>query len=481
MGTRQGKKEKKKAIAEALERVRALVLRLRKVHAARVGKPEAGKVLFPRVYFGYVEKDLVDLYWKCVDALDEVHGKRPKKRLVGAGYGQEVLGQVLSSALGPGSREPAPSREAFERQLGEALGTAEQSLRAAPKEWSVVVRVKGFLPRVLPFTFGMISFDEGTPAKGAELAKAIVDIERTAEAQATWGAPHTIEDENRTRAKARSELADAFTGGAVASLVVSACDKKAAERIGLAHVRETIDIINFFSRFLDVYERQGRAYCAPEGPREADVWIVRPVAGTGMTWRSPSPNDPPVLEFDLKSDAAKACGAQRVHEMLCHRESRSDLERSKLEDRIVTALSWAGRANVEVRPEQAFIFYTVALESLLGKENPGPGVMARIPMRLTHLLGGDRVRRKALHEDVKRLYNLRNAIVHAGDSIDLQDADLEDIRHLTNYALTSMLIHPPYVAFRSVGAFDAWFEEQALGGPPTEPPATVAETGAPET
>lgn len=459
---------KEEAIRRATQLVRSLAEGLRALRERPGNEGGERYVAFLGFAgFGRVDSKVADLHRSSIEALEAVHGRNPNTRLVSPGRAREILGDVLQQTFPRSKAATTVPRATFERRLSKALSAARRVLREPPQTWAVSVRVDGFHPTVLPVALGTVSFHEGTTERGTALAAAIADLEPTPTLRRRWRAPHSIEAENRTRETARKEVAASFTGGAVASLEVRAGDKETAERIGIARVRETLDVINFFSSFLDhPRERQGRAYCAPDGPRESVVWMIRSVTGKGLTWRPPDPGRMLVTAFDPKSPLATECGLPLVDEML-RSEARTDLQQ-----RIVTGLAWAGRAKIEFRPEQAFVLYAIALESLLAKHGARAGVMTRVPLRATQLLGGSREYRKQLHARVERLYDLRNAIVHSGHAADLQVVDVEDMRDLANRALTSMLLHPPYLKFRSVRDFDEWLDDQRLGGQPAKAEGT---------
>ena len=263
--------------------VRALAEGLRALRDAPAGERGERHVDFLGFAgFGRVNSKVADLHRSGIDALEAVHGKNPNTRLMSSGRAREILGAVLRQTFPRSKAGTTASRATFERRLSRALSGARRALREPAQTWAVSVRVDGFHPAVLPFAFGAVSFDEGTAERGTTLAAALADLEPTPALRRRWRAPHTIEVENRMRDSARKELAASFTGGAVASLEVRAGDKETAERIGIARLRETLDIINFFSLFLDhPRERQGRAYCAPDGPREGMVWMIRSLAGNG--------------------------------------------------------------------------------------------------------------------------------------------------------------------------------------------------------
>ena len=61
----------------------------------------------------------------------------------------------------------------------------------------------------------------------------------------------------------------------------------------------------------------------------------------------------------------------------------------RLQDRILSALQWAGRAAVEERREEAFLLYAIAIESLLLGGKSHVEVTERLAVRGAHLLSGD--------------------------------------------------------------------------------------------
>jgi hypothetical protein len=404
---------------------------------------------------------LARLYRQCIDALDAVHGKNPSARLVSRTRNEELLRDAIFRTFRRPMSGENETRRMFERRLDKELASLRRALLAPSEGWVVTVRVGGLRREVLPFTLGTVEFKEGNHDTAGELASILKNIDLRREPRRL---PHSVAVENRSREKARTELTTMFSADATASLVVQAGDIDAARRIGVFRVRQTVDIINFFASFLDEpRERQGRAFVAPDGPRTDSIWVVHQVAGDRMKWRPPWRRDTPVVAFDIASARAKEYGLTRAHDIL-RREDRTDLEQ-----RLVTALSWAGRAKVEFRQEQACVLYAIALESLLTTSRGWGGVADRIRYRAAHLLQGTQRTRRHVVERVSRLYELRNAIVHAGNATDLDEPDLRKMEDVVNQVLTAMLLHEPYVKMPDARAFESWLEAQLLGGAHDEP------------
>ena len=132
---------------------------------------------------------------------------------------------------------------------------------------------------------------------------------------------------------------------------------------------------------------------------------------------------------------------------------------------MLNGLAWAGRAVVEHRREQAFLLYTIALEALLTNAKRRAGITNRLQIRLAHLIAREPEQRKRIAERVSELYATRSAIVHAGDWRELTDLDTAHLRELVEYALTAMLLHPPYVAMKTVTEFERWLDDRVYGEP----------------
>lgn len=452
-------KSEKSKIDRALVQVRNLMGRLRVAPDREDGELDGDAIMsFTHGFGGFrITGAEAKLYRQCCDALNSLDGKSPDTRVLSRKASEELLRKAIIRTLRPARLGETESREIFERRLARELGRVRRGLLATSEEWTVTVQVRGLAQGLLPFTFGAIAFEEGTGERARVLASHIPDLDPRKRPHF----PHSVAAENAVRVKARTELIDAFAKFATASLTVRAGDDEAARHIGLARVRRTVDIINFFASFLDEpRERQGRAFVPPDGPRTHVLCAVTQSRGF-LNWWPPFPADIPVHSFDVTSTRAKDVGLTKAHDILLN-EGRSDLEQ-----RIVNALSWAGRAKVEPEPAQAFLLYAIALEALLTKTGARNGVTDRLRLRIAHLLGSTPAGRKRVFDIVGDLYDLRSALVHAGDSSDLDTPDLNRMRNLVNRVLTAMLIHDRYVAMRSAREFEQWLDAQVLAGGPS--------------
>jgi len=99
-------------------------------------------------------------------------------------------------------------------------------------------------------------------------------------------------------------------------------------------------------------------------------------------------------------------------------------------ERILTAMKWAGKGEVAENNEEAFLFFALALESLvLGGQDKGE-LRYRLGLRIAHLLGSTKQERRQIHKYTKnRLYDARSSLVHTGKA-SIPDSDLDAVRQI---------------------------------------------------
>lgn len=130
--------------------------------------------------------------------------------------------------------------------------------------------------------------------------------------------------------------------------------------------------------------------------------------------------------------------------------------------RIQRAITWYGKAVDAETLEEQFVGLAIALESLLvGDEGKGPfsttgSISQNLGERVAFLLAAEYKDRKAMLSETKRLYGLRSAIVHRGQTV--SSADLIKMDGLVKQATLAFIVHD----FKSWSEFQKWVEEQKL-------------------
>src|SRR5206468_2007053 len=86
------------------------------------------------------------------------------------------------------------------------------------------------------------------------------------------------------------------------------------------------------------------------------------------------------------------------------------LERSEFEDLLLQAVRWFGGAHRQRAPEDRLLNLTTAVETLLVP--PGRSVTRELTEGVAFVIGQDAASRRAIREQMTRLYRIRSAVTH---------------------------------------------------------------------
>jgi len=183
-----------------------------------------------------------------------------------------------------------------------------------------------------------------------------------------------VRDSDAVMAHMSSNL-EALRGKTTGVLTVNAVDDEAAIQIARHKLQTTVDAVNFFA------SREGMGgWVFLPGDTMPQSEFVLAVCGEGRI--TPSfRRAGPARRVPLGQIAGRK-GFARVSEILAKEDPGG------LEKKILASLQWAGRAQVEARPEEAFLLYAIALESLLLGRDTKAEISQRLAVRCAHLGGG---------------------------------------------------------------------------------------------
>jgi hypothetical protein len=377
----------------------------------------------------------VEEYRGCVEALyAQVAGKEQVSRSAIETYVQRA---VLTAIDPKGSR----SETDFETRLGSVIEKLKDELKAKPILWEVHFQVEGLDTKALPVTFGGCEF---YCVNDAYLAKL---VQRTNSVIASLVEGPSREQAKRLNADEMRKL-DGRTG---VSTMVLAVDFRAAQAAAEKQVRLTVDMLNFYANlgnqpltqliFLDgVKPGVAEGFMFSEAPPSMRTNLAR----VG-----------PMVPFSFKAEF-EAAGLSRVSTLLLKPN------RSVLEDKILSALQWAGRASVEQRKGEAFLLFAIALEALVMSGNDKAEITEKLAIRTAHLVIKNPKSRVQAYKDLKTLYGIRSKIVHSG-SEDVTGDDLARIRFFVQRALLTVLCTAPFSKMADEAEFVAWVHNCMLG------------------
>lgn len=353
----------------------------------------------------------------------------------------------LSKVAGPISEKATINESNHILTLSGEHGLVPQSeYLAIPVPWELHLQVLGLSPDSLPMQFGSCRFYLANESSVAELhERATKDDPAVAATGAKAAQPDTT----------LQMLQRMMLGGTWCRVQVEAVDKEAAMRLAERRLRLTLDVINFFA---DLTRRRTRLYLPGDAGPSPRFALRIPLNGS-----TPDITRVQAGPLDQFSFAQIPLAMTNLLELSKVSGWLEKLRPSDLEDRILSALQWAGRATAEERREESFLLYAISLESLLVGGKTHTEITERLALRGAHLLAGDRNARENVYKELKALYGIRSKIVHSG-SLEVTDDELARVAAMVRGALVSVLHLSPLAEMTEESQFEDWFKDQLLGG-----------------
>jgi len=353
--------------------------------------------------------------------LHDLYAAVAPKEMLSRGTVENLANAAFGRIARKGLRSAKETSE-FQSVCDHELKKLREALERKPSTWEVIQRACGIDQVGLPLKVGKVDFVLATPDV----------LDSIPEAQFTKGV---------TRER--------FAGKVLCRISVPAVDIDAARATATRILQQTMDCLNFFAAAAGV---PGQAYVLGEKERGLGASVS---LGPDNHVVHQSFLYGPVQPLPLQR-LARQPGFERISKML---ESDS---LGKLQDRILRALQWAGRARVDSRREESFLLMAIALESLLLPDQRDDNIGYRIALRCTHLIAvPDVTARKSLMKNVRDLYNRRSMIVHSG-KIEVSDTELALLWHYLRAALYVVVNTMPFSTMSDEKAYHEWFDERVL-------------------
>jgi hypothetical protein len=333
--------------------------------------------------------------------------------------------------------------QSFEARLDQAIQDLRAALRIKPCHFQVYYPVDGLTSDGLPFSFGNVNFC----------------IFSTEEIMALIQNSDRQQVKNRKQNDSYGAISEMIQGGIsgkpVGVTTVMATEHEAAKALAFKELRLTLDVMNFFSDLIPY----SNGYFFLPGDRSRAV--VTTLATSNDVQQSYSIGRQVIGPLALLSakwlsniDQTSQVGLTAASSLLVERKG-------KLQERLLSAIQWAGRATVDSRKEEAFLLYAIALESLILAENEKDELVYRLRTRVAHLIGEGVQSRRQLSKQVKDLYDVRSQIVHSG-RYQVTDADFGRMRLMTKSCIIRVLADEIFIKMRGMQDFIDWFDEQIL-------------------
>ena len=302
-----------------------------------------------------------EIFALIVDALYEaIRGSRAITKGTVSHLASDCLAKVAKKADSCGG-------SSFDALLQSSLQELRERLSAPDMPWRFILPIGGLAPSGLPMTVGQVDFrfaDQQTIDDLSEQARNI---------HSRTGAF----DEANAFAEGFNKAVSKFQDCAIACIEVKAVDDEGARSVALKTLRSTLDCINFYAD----RNRWGMwAYLYGDTSSVDEPFVAFRLSNEGSpeSYKVGGHLVGPTRSLPL-NQLGKLKGFSRISEMLAN-------PKGSAEERVLTSIQWAGRAQVDPRPEEAFLLYAISLEALLLGKRQSVELSYRLGLSCAHLV-----------------------------------------------------------------------------------------------
>ena len=203
-----------------------------------------------------------------------------------------------------------------------------------------------------------------------------------------------------------NRLAGEIRGSPVAIQRVNARDNKAALLLAEREVQITLECLNFFADLVPYNRARLRI---ARGKRSEGNTLQMALADEGSFLYSPQATMPWEFSLDKLRELEGAIGEalERVEEL------RAKRDRSEVDELLLRAVRWVGRAVAATRTEDKLLFAAIALDCVT-RPRRRHDVRQQLSSRAAHVLSSGGEDQERLETEIRRLYDIRSTLVHDG-------------------------------------------------------------------
>ena len=358
-----------------------------------------------------------------------------------ASLSEAAIDSALRDAIFAVADVPGSRTTDVEVRIRQAVDTFRTFIEAPAQEYKCWIEIEGLDRASLPAKFGRTRF--------VILGKADIDA-----LQAIVQEKHLVDREGK--AKSINRMAEDIEGRAVAVEHVRARDQGAALEIAEREVQITLECLNFFA---DVVPYNHARLRVSRGIGERGNSLQMAIADEGSFVHSPQTTIPWEFSFErLRGLAGPADEALERVDVL-----RGKDDRNAVEELFVRAVRWVGRAVAADRSEDKFLFSMVALDCIT-RPTRGANVSQKLSSRAARVLSGPVEDRERLEVEIRRLYDIRSALVHDG-SLEVTEDDRARVQTIALSTVVWALTSSDVESLTTLDDLEAYFV-QGTGNAP---------------
>lgn len=330
----------------------------------------------------------------------------------------------------------------LDQRIKDSINSFEKSLNENPRKIFLYYPIKGIAKEGLPFKFGKVEFCIFSTEDYSF-------FENTVKNNWSEGYSKQMLLESVEQIKVGEMYEEP-----VAKIELNAIDFGAAEIIGIKDLTLSIDILNFYSDLIPYHD--GFIFFPGESQQtsiEVPMLAFGEKPGVQFRYhRVGSIMDLPINKLK-KEDRKNNLGLAKVSNLIIK-------EQNRLEERIISAMRWAGSATVEQDKEKSFLEYAISLETLILLDTNRSELTHRLRTRVAQLLSEDFNTCRKISDDINKLYKIRSDIVHDG-KYQVVDSELALIRYYTKRSILRLLTDSEFDSMDMVDLLD-WFEQRTF-------------------
>ena len=231
-------------------------------------------------------------------------------------------------------------------------------------------------------------------------------------------------------------------------------DIRAATTLAMREVQATVECLNFFSDMLDY----NHSWLFLPGDQKTTVTTKIAFGDHGR--------------FTVESKAVGPMGGYDVKRLRSQPNIRGIVKRisrllqkrgGEVDELLLKALRWAGRATVAPLRNEAFMLYAIALECVVLPGSDRGELRHRLSQRVAKVTQDTVAKRTETQKLIGRLYDVRSKIVHTG-LYAVNEDELYRMRNVAKGVILTLLKDTRVAGLNTAGQLDQWYEDRMLKG-----------------
>lgn len=371
----------------------------------------------------------LQLDWEEADRYSELLGSAQRALAPHDDLSRATIDKALQDAMFAVAQAKRDYPDQLAERVDIQIDSVKERLEGQLEQHECWIEVHGLDPASLPGQFGSTRFE---PFSQAHLDQLDAMDQATNAPIPQASARHML----------GAELS--YEGRVIAIEQVRARDTKAAIGLATREVTATLDCLNCFFEVIP-YNRALLRVATSRRPSGSAIRFAHTVAGAFRN--SPQAEIP--WEYSMEQlwelDGFAGKTVRRLDELL--RQG----ERSEVDELLIRAARWIGRAAAADTAEYDFLYTAIAIDCMM---KPVSSKDRTLLKRVKRLLSDF-----ADINDIDRLWKLRNDLVHDG-RLEVPEIDKRTLHNIALNSLGRLLANDDLRNVTSLADLDKWFERQ---------------------